>query len=712
MRIDLHCHTIKTKQGDAETRNVTAEKFVEILSKHEVQIAAITNHNKFDISQYETFKSLSSEKDIDVWPGIELDVIVNGEEGHMIIICNPNDYSEFSVKIKSLINEVEPDEFSIDFNDLIGKIKELDIMLIAHHSLKDHGFSDKAIEQIKQIIKDEKPLMFEPSSLKTVGIMYANGINGFIGSDVSDWNNYPVSKIPTLKMNIKNYETFKLLIQKDPNTIDTFINQKEKNEVALQPFSDENDLEEIILTIYNDVNIIFGGKGTGKSKIIESLNKYYKEKFGNVNVEYYPAQTKESDFKNLIKRPIKKEYFNKFNISDCKNEFKKIKEWQDVTLTSLKSFLKGHQTKKASTSFNNFGFRTAVFSDMISSSLYDLSQQEYINIKKAISNLLEQKINEYITEEEMQTLTGLLTKIQSEAYKKMKDEWIKYKSLELEKFTIVSMQNIAKTKTGNSSIPSSVGFSDFCSNLFETYSCSKKIYDSFNLEKIQIKEYLGYIVEKGSIYLTIDLHLNPNLEAGVEYQKDKPGVTLLKQLYQDIENIFNKTFKEDINQYVRSFNDLCGDMCSSLRDCFGIKTYTSKDNNGIIEPYNPSSGEKCMLLLHNVLVNDNKNVYILDEPELSVGHKYINEIIVPRLKELAALDKIIIVSTHDANIAVRTLPLMTIYREYKKTYVGNLFINELVEINNANKIRWTDTSMTYLEGGDFAFKERGKSYGI
>ena len=38
MKIDLHCHTIKTKQGDAETRNITADKFVETLSKHEVQI--------------------------------------------------------------------------------------------------------------------------------------------------------------------------------------------------------------------------------------------------------------------------------------------------------------------------------------------------------------------------------------------------------------------------------------------------------------------------------------------------------------------------------------------------------------------------------------------------------------------------------------------------------------------------------------------------
>lgn len=712
MRIDLHCHTIKTKQGDAESRNVTVEKFVETLSKHEVQIAAITNHNKFDLSQYEEFKSSAFEKDIDVWPGIELDVKVNSEDGHMIIICNPNDYVKFSEIINLLINNVNPDDFIIDISELVEKIKELDIMIIAHYKLKDHGFSEKAIDQIKQIIKDEKPLMFEPPSLKTVGIMYANGVNGFIGSDVSDWNNYPANKIPTLKMNIKNYDTFKLLIQKDPNTIDTFINQKEKNEIILQPFSGENDFEEIPLNIYNDVNIIFGGKGTGKSKIIESLNQYYKDKFGNANVEYYTAQTKEPDFGKLIKRPIKKEYFKRFNISDCKNEFKKIKDWQDVSLTSLKSFLKGHQTKKASTNFNNFGFRTTVFSDMISSSKYELLKEEYINIKNAVSNLLEQEINKYITEEEMQTLAGLLAKIQDKAYGKMKDEWIKYKALELEKFTIDSMQNIAKTKTGNSSIPSSIGFSEFCSNLFEIYLSAKKIYDSFNVEKIQIKEYLGYIVEKGSIYLTIDLHMNPNIETGVEYQKDKPSVTVLKQMYQEIENIYNKVFNTNINQYVRSFNDLCGEMCSSLRDCFGIKTYTSKENNGINEPYNPSSGEKSMLLLHNVLVDDNKNVYILDEPELSVGHKYINDIIVPRLKELAALDKIIIVSTHDANIAVRTLPLMTIYREYKKTYVGNLFIDELVEINTADRIKWTDTSMTYLEGGDFAFKERGNSYGI
>ena len=43
---------------------------------------------------------------------------------------------------------------------------------------------------------------------------------------------------------------------------------------------------------------------------------------------------------------------------------------------------------------------------------------------------------------------------------------------------------------------------------------------------------------------------------------------------------------------------------------------------------------------------------------------YINDIILPRLIELSKLNKTIIVSTHDANIGVRTLPLLSVYREY------------------------------------------------
>ena len=715
MRIDLHCHTKKTKQGDAETRNVSVDTFVETLSKNEVQFVAITNHNEFDKNQYEQFRDEALKKEIHVWPGIELDVNVDGEKGHMLVICNPNDYCKFSEELNSLINNVEPDKVIIDIKDLVSKIENLDVLIIAHHSFKDHGFSDKSIEKIKEEISNKKPLMFEPSSLKTVGIMYANGINGFIGSDVSNWDRYPVNKIPTLKMDIKDYNTFILLIKKDPNTINTFINQKAENTVSIRPFSSEGDSEELNLKIYNDVNIIFGGKGTGKSKIIESLCEYYNSKFGTSNVKYYPAQTKESEYNKLVKRKIKKEYFDILKISDCKADFKKLRVWQNTNITSMQAFYKGHHAKNASSNFKKFGFRTATFSDMLSSANYYLLSQKFNKITEAIDNLLEQNVDKYLTESEFDTLNTLLNKIRNDAYSKLKEEWINYKALELEKYTIDIMKVIATAKTGNTSIPSSVGFSEFCTNIFEINKCAKRIYDSFNSSKAQKKEYIVSIADKGNIFLMMDVYINPYEQTGVEYQNDKPNVSSLKLMYDMIKNIYENTFKTDVSEYISKFNKECANNCSSLMDCFGIKTYTSiiNDNeNDKLVPYSPSSGEKSMLLLHNVLIDSDKSVYILDEPELSVGHKYINDIIVPRLKELAKLDKIIIVSTHDANIAVRTLPLMTIYREYKKTYIGNLFIDELVEIKNNNKVKWTEKSMTYLEGGDFAFKERGNSYGI
>ena len=48
MKIDLHCHTKKTKSGDPDTRNVTSELFCQKIMDAVIKIAAITNHNHFD----------------------------------------------------------------------------------------------------------------------------------------------------------------------------------------------------------------------------------------------------------------------------------------------------------------------------------------------------------------------------------------------------------------------------------------------------------------------------------------------------------------------------------------------------------------------------------------------------------------------------------------------------------------------------------------
>ena len=46
------------------------------------------------------------------------------------------------------------------------------------------------------------------------------------------------------------------------------------------------------------------------------------------------------------------------------------------------------------------------------------------------------------------------------------------------------------------------------------------------------------------------------------------------------------------------------------------------------KPYTPSSGESSMVLLHNELLEE-KEIYIIDEPEKSLGNDYISDVIVP-----------------------------------------------------------------------------------
>lgn len=226
---------------------------------------------------------------------------------------------------------------------------------------------------------------------------------------------------------------------------------------------------------------------------------------------------------------------------------------------------------------------------------------------------------------------------------------------------------------------------------------------------------IGTLQEKGSIYLEKSIYIDPSVtnlvfKKGVTYT-----VSDLRKVVELIKKIKNSVYGIDKGNYIAELSTVMQNKnINSLKEFVGIKGRII-NNSGA--DYAPSNGEQSMLLLTNAIIDDSKNVYILDEPELSVGHKYINDVIVPRLIELSRLNKTIVVSTHDANIAVRTLPLLSVYREYKGnnrycTYVGDPFRNTLSNTTDKNDIiDWTEKSINTLEGGEFAFIERGEIYG-
>ena len=98
-----------------------------------------------------------------------------------------------------------------------------------------------------------------------------------------------------------------------------------------------------------------------------------------------------------------------------------------------------------------------------------------------------------------------------------------------------------------------------------------------------------------------------------------------------------------------------------------------------------------------------------------MGNSYIDATIRPQISDLARRHKVVVVATHNANLAVRTLPYMSIFRKYENgvysTYTGNPFRNELINIeDNSDLLNWTVESMHTLEGGKEAFYERKDIY--
>ena len=86
MKIDIHTHTRKCKSGDAQTREISPEDFCDAILSTEVGVVAITNHNVFDLPQFQAIQARIGT-DAQVWPGVELDVYDDQGKGHLNARC-------------------------------------------------------------------------------------------------------------------------------------------------------------------------------------------------------------------------------------------------------------------------------------------------------------------------------------------------------------------------------------------------------------------------------------------------------------------------------------------------------------------------------------------------------------------------------------------------------------------------------------------------
>jgi len=275
MKIDIHTHTKKCKSGDAPTREITPADFCETILSTEVRIIAITNHNVFDLAQFEEIETRLGDV-AQVWPGIELDILDDESRGHLLVIVSPKLASEFSAAVGELTKDSTPDSFTATIEDVLEKFDALNPLYIAHYKQKKPNLSDEVLEILQTKTKKPECVLKEVTNSISAGIYISHGHSSIYGSDIHDWAIYEELShdLPDLRLPVDSFEHFCLLLKKDPTTINTVLDRKTPEELVLCPFDDGSMLT---IKAFNDINVFFGPKGTGKTRILEAIAKHYSE---------------------------------------------------------------------------------------------------------------------------------------------------------------------------------------------------------------------------------------------------------------------------------------------------------------------------------------------------------------------------------------------------------------------------------------------------
>lgn len=711
VKIDIHTHTRKCKSGDAQTREILPEDFYNAILSTEVRVVAITNHNVFDLSQFQTIQARIGT-DAQVWPGVELDVYDDRGKGHLLVITSPKLAAQFSAAVTALTNGHTPDSFKVTIPDVLATFDAMEPLYVAHYKQKRPSVSDDMLAVLEAGARNKWSILKEVSNAISAGIHISHGRSSIYGSDVHDWGKYVevAHGLPDLRLPIDSFEHFCLLLKKDPTTINTVMDRKTSEELTLVPFEDG---KKLTIRVFNDINIIFGPKGTGKSCILHAIAKHYTKNGIDAKV-YESASGRLNDIFDVKGKGLSIN-LNNYSINYCQDEIQVVRTAVEEDVTSVIKFkaffestvsnknaklilLKDIDTQESGDAERNFSEYHDTASKIKAFSAF---VQEDPLVKKELTG------DEF---SELQRILGLLLD------RLIGNEWsgfVDWKEILLLNSAIKIFRTEVERKTGSPAKPTTTGFRGYAMNRIKIAASIRAIDKSLKSAIANEEEIVGDLGSgKGELkFVTQFLFQEGNVTDGEASNLASVKKGAQKKFVNALHDVGKHVFQDDLFHYVSEFNATEGaDEVKTVHELLLFKRYFTLD--GL--PYAPSSGEASMVMLQKELGAD-KDVYILDEPEKSLGNEYINDVIVPLIRERAKSGRRVFISTHDANIAVRTLPYCSIYRthgpEGYSTFVGNPFTNNLVNVTKPEELDWKMVSMRTLEGGKDAFGERGKIYG-
>jgi len=140
-KIDLHLHTKPSQYSDSAFV-FSLPKLKEYVEKLAIDCIAVTNHNLFDLAQ---FNQISAELGITVLPGIE----INLEKGHLLLISENAELEDFETKCNQVGSLITSESEFITIQKLTEIFIDLSRYLLIPHYDKTPIIRPEIIEQLK-----------------------------------------------------------------------------------------------------------------------------------------------------------------------------------------------------------------------------------------------------------------------------------------------------------------------------------------------------------------------------------------------------------------------------------------------------------------------------------------------------------------------------------------------------------------------------------
>lgn len=336
VRADFHLHTAAADEFNKQKvkQNTYVEDFVTRLSDQGIQLAVVTNHNKFDREEFLALRAAAEQKDIRLFAGVEFSA-KDGQRGiHILIVFDDNWYAGDQDDISTFLTlafhlKKDFDKAPYDVNsdyDLSALVDALDkynkdyFLVMAHIDQKNGLLYEIKGRNLNALVKTpafrRKVLAFQKSTSynkrKTIeremGRKLAlvegsdNAAGGMDGIGKNSGNQYRCY----LKIGAFSFEAVKFALIHHEERVSK--EPEQPQDLYISAIEIERGGEESVKIPLNPaLNTLIGVRGSGKSTFLEAV------RFG-LGLE--PGETPENYKNEIVRRFLQSGNHLILNLSD------------------------------------------------------------------------------------------------------------------------------------------------------------------------------------------------------------------------------------------------------------------------------------------------------------------------------------------------------------------------------------------------------------